>query len=199
MKTVVFTGGIATGKSTALNYLRQIAPNLVFFDCDATVSALLDSGRLAPDLGKAFGPESVQTDGKANRAFLRDRIFSSPEDRKTLESLIHPEIREECLALQHDTVKNGRARGMIIDIPLFYEGGRDYGQDLVVVVSLPRPLQKQRLSLRNGFDDLTIDRILSSQLPLEEKEARADILLWNEGERSLLEAQIDLFYHHYFL
>lgn len=199
MRTVIITGGIATGKSTAINYLKAMDIELVFFDSDKAVAALLDSGRIADELENAFGSASITPSRQANRKYLRELVFHNAEARKELESILHPRIREECLALQHDTVKNGRAPGFIIDIPLFYETGFDFGQDLVVVVSVSRETQKERLAQRNGFDDALINAMLEAQLPLQEKEKRADVILWNEGPLSWLEAQTKLLYHHYLI
>ena len=199
MKTIVITGGIATGKSTALEYLKSLDSRLIFFDSDAVVSSYLDSGSIAEELKSVFGEGSVLSDGKANRNFLRELVFHNPEAKKKLESILHPKIRQECLALKEDTVKNTSASGFIVDIPLFYETGFDIGQDLVVVVSITRQTQLERLALRNGFSPDLSDSILKAQLPLSEKEKKADVILWNEGPKNWLHQQIDLFYHHYLL
>lgn len=199
MKTIVFTGGIATGKSTALRYLKQLAPDFVYYDCDAAVSVLLDSGKLAEEFVKTLGEKSVQSDGKANRDFIRKLVFHNPEARKKLEDILHPRIRQECLALREEVAKNGSARGFVIDVPLFFEGSINYKQDLVVVVSLPEREQRERLAKRNGFDMETISSILKAQLPLPLKEKQADAVLWNAGDESWLQAQVAAFYHHYFV
>lgn len=199
MKTIILTGGIATGKSTALRYLKQLAPEFVCYDCDAAVSVLLDSGKLADELTQALGEKSVCPDGKANRDFIRELVFQHPDARKKLEDILHPRIRQECLALREEVAKNSSAKGFIIDVPLFFEGNTDYKQDLVVVVSLPEKNQRERLAQRNGFDKETISSILKAQLPLPLKEKQADVVLWNAGDESWLQAQVAAFYHHYFV
>lgn len=199
MKTVVITGGIATGKTTALNYLRSVAPDLVFFDSDAATSSLLDSGDLSQLLVESFGSTSVLPDGKANRPFLRDLIFHNPTAKKTLESLLHPKILQECLALQQDTVKNKPASAFIADVPLFFESDFEIGQYLVVVISLTGESQWERLSRRNKFSPDLVTAIINSQAPLSEKEKKSDVVLWNEGPIEWLYTQIDLFYHHYLI
>ena len=73
MKTLIVTGGIATGKSTAIRLLMEKGgPRLRLFDCDAEAGRLLDGGRLRERLSSAFGPASVDEDGRADRNFLRE-------------------------------------------------------------------------------------------------------------------------------
>lgn len=199
MQTIVITGGIATGKSTVLEFLSRLDPDLVLFDCDASAAMHLNSTPVAEELLQHFGPESLTPEGFANKDFLRKLVFQNQQARKTLETLLHPRILQECLALHQDTVKNGRASGFIIDIPLFFEGGFDFQQDLVVVVSLSPEVQKQRLMHRNGFNEALVNSILNAQLPLAEKENKADVILWNDGPLSWLKSQTNLLYNHYFI
>lgn len=98
MKTLIVTGGIATGKSTAIRLLMEKGgPRLRLFDCDAEAGRLLDGGRLRERLSRAFGPASVDEDGRADRNFLRELVFRNPESRRTLEGIIHPLLHQECL------------------------------------------------------------------------------------------------------
>ena len=77
MKTLIVTGGIATGKSTAIRLLMEEGgPRLRLFDCDAEAGRLLDGGRLRERLSRAFGPASVDEDGRADRNFLRELVFT---------------------------------------------------------------------------------------------------------------------------
>lgn len=199
MKTVILTGGIATGKSTALAQLKEIATDFAYYSCDAAVSQWLDSGELAEELVATLGAGSVLPDGKANRDYIRNLIFHDSAARKRLENILHPRIRQECLALREELAKNDVTKGFVIEVPLFFEGKMDYQQDLVVVVSLSPREQRERLSRRNGFAEETVSAILKAQLPLSLKEKQADVVLWNGGDISWLQKQVASFYHHYFL
>lgn len=99
MKTLIVTGGIATGKSTAIRLLMEEGgPRLRLFDCDAEAGRLLGraagSGRGSPE---PSDPASVDEDGRADRNFLRELVFRNPESRRTLEGIIHPLLHQECL------------------------------------------------------------------------------------------------------
>lgn len=199
MKTLVVTGGIATGKSTAIRLLMEMgAPHLRLFDCDAEAGRLLDSGLLKDALIRAFGPGSVDGAGRADRHFLRELVFRNPESRKILEGLIHPLLHQECLAQMQAARQNAAVNGFVIDVPLFFETSARYHQDAVCVVAVSRETQKARLALRNGFREDIIEAILAAQHPIMGKVAKADFVIWNEGPPSLLQQQTQRFHQHFF-
>lgn len=199
MKTLIVTGGIATGKSTAIRLLMETGgKRLRLFDCDAETGKLLDGGRLKKSLIRLFGPASVDSSGRADRNFLRQLVFRNPENRKTLEGLIHPLLHQECLAQMRTARQNRAVDGFVIDVPLFFETSACYHQDAVCVVAVSRETQKTRLALRNGFREDMIAAILAAQLPIMEKVARADFVIWNEGPPALLRQQTQRFYQHFF-
>lgn len=199
MKVLVLTGGVASGKSTVLRHLLALGNGkIVCFDCDREVGRLYESGSVAPLLLEAFGPDCLQVDGSVNRSWLRELVFGNPEERSRLEALIHPVLQQECLARVDAMRQNEAVKGFVIDVPLFFEGGADYGQDAVCVVGVSPETQRMRLARRNGFGGELIQSILSAQLPLSVKLVRADMVLWNEGPESLLYSQTERLYHHFF-
>lgn len=199
MKTLIVTGGIATGKSTAIRQLMEMGGGrLHLFDCDAETGRLLDGGSLTEGLLHAFGPGSVDSSGRADRSFLRELVFRNPSSRKTLEELIHPVLHQECLAQMEAARQNAAVDGFVMDVPLFFETSAHYHQDAISVVAVSRETQKTRLALRNGFREDMIEAILAAQLPIMEKVARADFVLWNEGSPALLRRQTQRLYQHFF-
>lgn len=199
MKTLIVTGGIATGKSTAIRQLMEMGGGrLRLFDCDAETGRLLDGGSLTVGLLHAFGPGSVDSSGRADRSFLRELVFRNPSSRKTLEGLIHPVLHQECLAQMEAARQNAAVDGFVMDVPLFFETSAHYHQDAISVVAVSRETQKTRLALRNGFREDMIEAILAAQLPIMEKVARADFVLWNEGPPTLLRRQTQRLYQHFF-
>lgn len=120
MKTLIVTGGIATGKSTFIRLLMKAGgARLRLFDCDAEAGRLLDGGTLKAPLSSVFGPASVDSSGKADRHFLRELVFRNPESRRTLEGIIHPLLHQECLAQMLAARQNTEVDGFVIDVPLF--------------------------------------------------------------------------------
>jgi transcription termination factor Rho len=188
--TLALTGGIATGKSSAIRYFQDFLPDIVIFDCDSSVSHLLEKAEVVAEITDAFGMDVIDTEkGTIDRRNLRELVFADAEKRKVLESILHPRVRQECLALRDEAAKKG-ARCFLADVPLLFENGFDFGQTRAITVSTSRATQVARLKARNGWDDALIESILAAQMPLAEKEARADIVFWNDGRPNTLKAQI---------
>ena len=193
MKSFGLTGGVATGKSTAAKMMQANNPSLVLFDADVCVHKLYQDQDVLLELREMFGANALLADGQLNKTYLRDMVFSDEEQKKTLQDLIHPRVRKECLALQDEALHSNSASLFVADIPLLFEGGFDFGQEANLVVAVSRKTQVQRLKMRSGFDDATVYAILAAQLPISHKEKCADVVLWNEGPKTVLEAQINRF------
>ena len=193
MQILVLTGGIACGKSTTCELLQEFLPGVVIFDCDRSVSRLLDSDeRVAGQILGTFGVDSVDAEGRVNRGFLRAQVFENAAKRAKLEEILHPRVMEECLASRDEAAKQG-ADLFVADVPLFFEKGLDIGQQSVLVVATSRDTQVQRLKARGGFDDSLIDSMIAAQLPVSDKMSRADVVFWNEGEPETLRRQVQRF------
>lgn len=193
MLTLALTGGIATGKSTAVRHFREFVPDIVVFDCDESVKGLLETEDVVSELVGLFGDGIVDVEtGNIIRGKLREAVFGNPEKRKQLEGVLHPRVRQECLALKEKAAKQG-ARCFLADVPLLFENGFDFGQTQAITVSTTRATQVARLKARNGWEDNLIESVLAAQLPLEEKCSLADIVFWNDGEPATLKAQIQRF------
>lgn len=187
------TGGIASGKSTACRIIVEAVAGTVFFDSDACVRRLLDGDQAVEErIADYFGNEVRQDGGGVDRAKLRQRVFGQPEERRILEGILHPRVREECLE-SLARARKLRAPLFLADIPLLFENGFDFGQECNLLVAVGRETQLRRLKERNGFDDDLARSILSAQMPTEDKMEQADVIFWNEGPREFLEAQVHRF------
>lgn len=193
MLTLALTGGIASGKSTAVHLFQEFVPDIVVFDCDACVKALLENPEIISSLREHFGNGIMDPEtGKIIREKLRLEVFGHPEQRRILENILHPRVREECLALKEKSLIQG-ARCFLADVPLLFENGFDFGYDQAITLATTRATQVARLKARNGWNDELIESVLAAQLPVEEKISRADIVFWNDGHPDTLKAQIQRF------
>ena len=193
MRIWALTGGIATGKSTAGEIMRRLLPSLAFFDCDAEVGRLLVRPEVIEELAAAFGSSVRADDGSLDRPRLRALVFEDPEKRKRLEALLHPKVRKECLEKCRESSRNPATTLFVADVPLLFESGFDFGQELNLVVATSEATQRKRLKTRSHFDDRMISSILAAQLPIMEKVARGDVVFWNEGRPAVLERQLARF------
>jgi dephospho-CoA kinase len=189
LRVIGLTGGIATGKSTFAGLLR--ARGVPVVDADALARAVVSPG--APALAQvaaAFGPQALRPDGTLDRAWLGARVFADPAERRRLEAITHPAVRDAMLAEVQGLAAQGHPLAFY-DVPLLYEVGLADALDSVVVVWTPRAVQLERLVRRDGLAEGQALARLSAQLPIDEKAARADFLVDNQGPADALPAKAD--------
>jgi len=186
-KIIGITGGIASGKSTVTNFLRQKGFEVV--DADALVHQLQKpGGRLYQILVEHFGEKVLLEDGELNRPLLASLIFSNYEEREWSKQTQGQIIREELGSLRDKFSETEEL--FFMDIPLLFE--QDYASwfDETWLVYVSRDTQLDRLMKR---DYLTIEDAqarLASQWPLEEKKRLASHILDNNGSREQLLSQV---------
>ncbi len=190
MKVFGLSGGIAVGKTTAVEVFRR-EKNVVIFDADECVRELYEDTQFQNTL-REFDP-SICLEGVIQRNYLRERVFADSYYKVELEAIIHPLVRKECLALLAASRQNSLASLFIADVPLLFENGFDFGQQANLVVATTRETQRQRLVNRNKFNEAIVTAILEAQLPIAQKIERGDVVFWNEGNRRVLERQIERF------
>ena len=187
MKVFVLTGGIGMGKTAAGEFLQQRGVPLV--DTDLLARQIVEPGQPAwQEIRRAFGNDIVGEDGRLRRDELARRAFSSTAARRQLEILTHPRIRE----LWRSQVARWRAEGRplaVVVIPLLFETGAETELDATVCVACTAATQRQRLAER-GWTAEQIEQRLAAQWPVAQKMARADFVVWSEGDRAVLEEQL---------
>jgi dephospho-CoA kinase len=199
MRTFALTGGIATGKSTAGEIMRRLMPSMGFFDCDDAVQGLLKSAAVLAELSEALGEAIVKADGSLDRGRLRARVFGNTKNRRKVEGVLHPKVRKECLEKRQKYSTLAATTLFVADVPLLFESGFDFDQELNLVVATTVATQRSRLKARSQFEDRMISSILEAQLPISEKIARGDVVFWNEGSSAILEKQLVRFLKPFFM
>lgn len=187
------TGGIATGKSTALRFLSEQVSGIEVFDADMAVQELLSDSSVLNRLVKLFERDILTLDGKLDYKKLRKIVFSCQDERKKLEKFLHPQVRKQCLVKREKWLTKNSSTLFVADVPLLFEVELDFGQDMNLVVATTSSTQRLRLKKRNCFDDEMISSIMAAQLPILEKVERADVVIWNEGPECLLHRQLKIF------
>ena len=191
MITIAITGGIACGKSTIASSLQDRAPDgqIARFDCDKGVAALFDEAEVKKQISELDGEIELIKDGEIDRKLLRERAFESSEFREKLEKILHPLVLNQV----HDFVKSvsGRTKIFLVEVPLLYEVEFPIQRDLDLVVASSRQIQLSRLLEKRNVERELAARIIESQMPLEEKMKRADIVIWNDGSEESATSQVD--------
>ena len=186
-KIIGITGGIASGKSTVTNFLRQKGFEVV--DADALVHQLQKpGGRLYQILVEHFGEKVLLEDGELNRPLLASLIFSNSEEREWSKQTQGQIIREELGSLRDKLAQTDDV--FFMDIPLLFE--QDYASwfDETWLVYVSRDTQLDRLMNRDQLSKESAETRLASQWPLEEKKKFATYILDNNGSREQLLSQV---------
>jgi dephospho-CoA kinase len=170
--------------------ISRLMPTSAFFDCDESVQSLLQKQTVLEEISDALGRSVIKADGSLDRAALRKLVFENETSRRKLEIILHPKVRKECLEKLDFYSKTMSTTLFVADVPLLFESGFDFGQELNLVVATSQATQRTRLKARNHFEDRMISSILKAQLPIREKVARADVVFWNEGSFAILERQL---------
>ena len=190
MIVIGLTGSIGMGKSTAAKMLAEMG--IPFHDSDATVHVLLGPGGKAVEAVGGLCPDALQTDAKGekfiDRKLLGPHFFSNPALKQQVEDILFPLVRQS----GDDFVKTKEKEGykaVVLDIPLLFEVGRDKDVDVTIVVSAPKEVQRDRV-LARGTSVERLEAVLKSQLPDDEKRARADYVV--ETHRGLDDTRAQL-------
>jgi len=181
---VGLTGGIATGKSTFARALRALGAPVIDADQLARAAVAKGTPTLAA-VAAAFGAEVLTEGGELDRSRMAARVFADPGARRRLEALVHPAVRALFRVELERLAREGRSVAFY-DVPLLFEAGLEEEVDLVVVVWAPRELQLARLATRDGLDRAAGEARLAAQKPIDEKAARADLVVVNEADPAAL-------------
>jgi dephospho-CoA kinase len=183
------TRGIGSGKSTFSDLLR--ARGIPVIDADALSRAVVAPGEPAlARIVEAFGPRALSPDGSLDRRWLGARVFADPDERRRLEAITHPAIRDAMLEELARLSTAGHTLA-VYDVPLLYEVGLEGSVDSVVVVWTPHQVQLERIMRRDGLSLQEAEARLAAQLPLEEKAGRADFVVENVGPVEALAPKAD--------
>lgn len=186
------TGGIGSGKSAAAQRFAELGVQLV--DADQAARWVVEPGRPALlRIVERYGADILQPGGELDRAALRARIFESPEERKWLEALLHPLIRQEIWGF----LESANSPYAILVSPLLVESGQYRQVDRVLVVDVPQALQLQRAIARDGVSEAQVQAILAAQMRRDERLRHADDVLANDRDLAWLNGQVERLHEFY--
>ncbi len=187
MKLIGLTGGIGMGKTAASSWLAQ--HGCAVADTDLIARQLVQPGQPAlREIEAAFGSNLIAPDGSLRRADLAERVFNNPTDRRRLEAILHPRIRQAWQLQVHQWRLHQRPLAAIV-IPLLFETGAETEFDVILCVACSTAAQQERLRSR-GWTPEQISQRTRAQCPIDEKMARAHFVVWNEADLGVLGDQL---------
>lgn len=165
------TGSIATGKSTVLKAFADLG--VPTFSSDEAVHELYRGAAVAP-VEAAF--PGVSVDGAIDRDKLSRQLIGHPQRLQQLEAIVHPLVRTRIRSFLSEAAARGETMA-VVDIPLLFENGVDWGLDAIIVTVVDEAEQRRRALARPGMTVEKLDAILARQLPQAEKVKRATYII----------------------
>jgi len=182
------TGWIGCGKSTVSAFFAEL--QIAAIDADIIARQVVMKGQPAlQKIAAQFGRD-ILINGELNRARLRDIIFQDDSQKKWLNDLLHPLIRNEII----NRLAEASGPYVLLEAPLLFENGLDTLTDYDLVIDIEPQLQIARASARDGVSATSIKAIINSQIDRQQRLQKADFVVNNNGCSllSLKSAIVDL-------
>lgn len=186
MFVVGITGGIGSGKSAVTDHLETLGITVV--DADKVARVVVEPG--TPGLAaiaEHFDTGILLADGGLDRAALRKIVFDNPDERKVLESITHPRIRDE-IARQ---LSEANSPYVVLSSPLLLESGQNTFADYIVVVDVSEEVQLRRTMARDDNSETLVKQIMAAQLDRQTRLSRADTSITNDASLEALYERVE--------
>ena len=190
---VGLTGGIGSGKTVVSDYFSTLGVPII--DTDIIAREIVAPGQTTlKQLVKSFGNEILLDDGHLNRAVLRSIAFSDSSNKKLLDTITHPAIREETLK----RINLALYQYCIVVVPLLSPNSAFTKiMQRTLLITAKKEIKIERIKNRSNLNSDEIDRIMKSQLSDEERLKFADDVITNESSIQNVHSQIDKLHQHY--
>jgi dephospho-CoA kinase len=181
------TGGIGSGKSTVARMFGALGVHWV--DADDVTRQVVEPGTQAlRAIADHFGESILQGNGELDRAALRQKVFEDPEQRRWLEGLLHPIIRQELI--RQLSPEDYNLPYVMLVSPLLLETNQHELVERIVVVDVPEETQINRTMARDGNSREQVERILAAQMPRVARREKADAIINNAQPLERVEASV---------
>ena len=184
---VGLTGGIGSGKSTVSRLLEMFG--CMVFNSDRTAKEIYYDQKIRRQIIELLGGASYLPDGNINKAFISSQIFGDAVLLHKLNSIIHPAVGEK----MRNLISENTGKLIVKESALLYEAHLEKDVDKVIVVSAPDQLRIERIMQRDGITAEDVKLRLKSQIPQEEKVARADFVIHNDGTELVIPQVLAVF------
>jgi len=175
MFVVGITGGIGSGKSAVTDHLETLGITVV--DADKVARVVVEPGTSGlAAITEHFGTDVLLANGGLDRAALRKIVFDNHNERKVLEEITHPRIRDEIIR----QLSEASSPYVVLSSPLLLESGLNTLAVYVVVVDVPEEVQLKRTMARDDNSEALVKQIMAAQLDRQTRLSRADASIMND-------------------
>ena len=189
MFTVGLTGGVAAGKSTTTNFF--IDKGITVVDADTISRNLQLKGEEGYEkIVKKFSDDILDSNGQIDRKKIREIAFSDPKNKKWLEDLMHPMIRDEVIK-QFEKVESS---WVIYSAPL-WSNKNVFNRTLVI--DTPKDVQLQRIIERDNCSKEVAEQVIAQQISSNERNCYATDLIINDGSLEEFRNKLEFYFELY--
>ncbi|MEE3294887.1 MAG: dephospho-CoA kinase [Pseudomonadota bacterium] len=172
MIKIGLTGSIGMGKTETGKIFSEFG--FPVYNADNAVHRLYTPGQKGAEKIKEIFPVAINPDGSVNRENLSKEVLGDTEKIKILEGIIHPLVGED---RETFLIENSNSHAVVLDIPLLFETGGEKYVDIIVVVDAPKDIQEKRVLSRPNMTKEKFEKIISEQIPNEQKKEKADYVV----------------------
>jgi len=194
-KKIGLTGGIASGKTTVSDCFKKLGTKVI--DADVISHEVTEpSGSAFEEILSEFGSEILDEKGLINRKKMRAIIFDDQSQKKILEEIIHPKVRDEMFK----RINKSDDHYLVVSVPLLVETGMNRIMDRTLLVDCSEDTQIERLMHRDKITLNEARAILKNQASRSDRKKIADDLIVNEKNVTLIELENEVLeLHKYYL
>ncbi len=186
------TGGIGSGKTAVSDRFAERGITVV--DADIASRAVVEPGRTALSaIAEHFGDEVISPNGSLDRALLRQKVFADEAERKWLERLTHPLIRDEII----NGLEQATSPYALLVSPLLVESGQSELTQRILVIDVDEAVQLKRTMARDDNPEAQVKAIMAAQASRETRLDYADDVIHNSGSLDDLNQQIEQLHQQY--
>ena len=190
-KKIGLTGGIASGKTTVSDCFKKLGTQVI--DADVISHEVTEpSGSAFEEILSEFGSEILDEKGLINRKKMRAIIFNDPSQKKILEKIIHPKVRDEMF----QRINKSDDHYLIVSVPLLVETGMHQIMNRNLLVDCSEDTQIERLMHRDKITLNEARAILKNQASRSDRKKIADDLIVNENNVTLIELENEVLELH---
>lgn len=187
------TGGIGSGKSTVTRILVENY-NAYEFEADVVAKKIVaENVQLKEELKQNFGKKFFDKFGNLKRRMFAEFVFSGKERTAKLNALVHPKVNDAAEKHLQNAIDKGFSF-FIHNAPLIFEAGIDKKLDFVLVIAVSEENALKRTVVRDKITENEVRLRISKQMPLKEKIAKANFVIWNDGDLENLKNEVENFY-----
>ena len=185
---IAITGSIGSGKSTFTKFLTEQGYIVLYAD-NISKDILARDPDVKNQIISEFGNESF-VDGKINKDFLAEKVFSNQKKLEKINSILHPRVREKIHSLANENLKKKDV--VFVEAALIFESKIEKMYDLVILIKADRKIRMQRVTSGNKISEKDFNNRDKNQLDDETKAKKADIVFTNNGSKDELRQKSNL-------